>query len=122
MELIQNNIDDTNLINSVSETELIINDKSYLQSLILSNHQIVTDIDVNSIEKLTEEHVQQLLQTKPDLIIFGTGTAQLFPGTLLLAPIATQNIGFEIMNNKSASRTYNVLVTEERKVACLLIL
>ncbi|MCF6288529.1 MAG: MTH938/NDUFAF3 family protein [Proteobacteria bacterium] len=122
MHLIENTTTDINIINSVTTTELTINADNYQQSLILSNQQIVVDLNLISIDSLTPQHIEQLLLSNPDLIILGTGTTQKFPNTNLLSPIVQHNIGFEVMNNQAAARTYNVLVTEERKVACLLVL
>jgi len=69
---------------------------------------------------LTSQHINSLLDSNPEIIILGSGTEHKFPKVDLLSPIAKKNIGFEVMNNLSAARTYNILVAEERKVACLL--
>jgi uncharacterized protein len=39
-----------------------------------------------------------------------------------LARLAAQNIGIEVMDTAAACRTYNVLASENRKVAAILLL
>ena len=110
------------LITSINENSLVINKDEYDQSCIVSNNSLLTDLNITNIKELNSQHIDLLLSSKPELIIIGSGSQHVFPDVELLTPIAKLNMGFEVMNNKSASRTYNVLVAEERKVACLLII
>ncbi len=122
MELNQNSVGEYNTINKVSDDNIIINQKSHNQSCILSNNNLLLNLNLSSIDDITEIHIKQLLLTEPEIVLFGSGNVHQFPNIELLNPIAKLGIGFEVMNNKSAARTYNVLIAEERKVACLLIL
>jgi uncharacterized protein len=122
MELNQNEVDDVNLITSLTDNTLIINGKEYSQSCIVSNEIVNNDLKLNSITQLSPQHIIELLASKPEIVIFGSGITHQFPDVKLLEPIAKINIGFEVMNNQSAARTYNVLITEGRKVASLFIL
>jgi uncharacterized protein len=122
MKLNQNNIDNANLIMAVSNDGVNINKTHIKQSCIISNEHIILDLNLNSIEDLTIQHVDQLFSSNPEIIIMGSGDQHIFPPIELLTPIDNQNIGFEVMNNKSAARTYNILIAEERKVACLLVI
>ncbi len=122
MEIVANKDGNSNIITSVSTDEIIIGDKSILETCIVSNDNLITKLSINSIKDLTSKHIEDLLSSNPELIIIGSGSDHMFPETFLLGPIAINNIGFEVMNNQSASRTYNVLLAEERHVACLLII
>lgn len=122
MQLIENTESSAFLITAVNESSVIINNDEFEQSCIVSNNALVTDLNLTSVSELNTQHIELLLKSKPELIIIGSGAQHLFPDVNLLTPIAKLNIGFEVMNNKSASRTYNVLVAENRKVACLLII
>ena len=51
----------------------------------------------------------------------GTGPRQRFPHPRLTAPLTRAGIGVEVMDLQAASRTYNILVAEERKVAAALL-
>ena len=122
MELNQQKRDDVNLIKSVSSHSIEINGATFSHSLIVSNNAIISPLKLTNTDELNTDHIDQLLTSNPEIVLLGSGDSHTFPDVNLLQAIAKQNIGFEVMNNQSASRTYNVLVSEERKVACLLIL
>ena len=122
MELIENKDGTSNLINSIAHDKIIINGVTIKESCIVTNHALLTNINIHSIENLANIHIEHLLSTNPELILIGSGPEHVFPKTDLLTPVAKKNIGLEVMNNHSATITYNVLVAEERKVACLLII
>ena len=122
MQLIENKEEQSNIINSVNETHIIINQESIPESCIISNNNLMIGLTINCIEELNSSHIEFLLSSKPELVIIGSGTEHVFPDINLLNPIAKDNIGFEVMNNQSAARTYNVLIAEERIVSCLLII
>nr|MBP6655913.1 hypothetical protein [Propionivibrio sp.] len=50
-----------------------------------------------------------------------TGDQLRFPPTELLRPLIEAQKGIEVMDIKAACRTYNVLVSESRKVAAALL-
>ncbi len=121
MDLHQNTVEQANLITTINEKQIVVNDKAYSQSLIITKDSLIK-LSINKIADLTSEHIQQLLASNPEIVILGSGTNHQFPAVELLNPIALKNIGFEVMNNQSAARTYNILIAEERKAACLLII
>ena len=122
MELIQNKTESSNQIVSVSETEIVVNDERFSSSCMVSNRQILSDLDLSHIDELNSKHVQDLLSSHPEVILFGSGVVHQFPKVELLEPIAKSLVGFEVMTNSAAARTYNVMIAEERKVVCLLII
>jgi uncharacterized protein len=56
------------------------------------------------------------------VVVLSTGATQKFPRASLRAEFATRRIGLEVMEVGAASRTYNVLVGEERKVLAAILL
>lgn len=57
-----------------------------------------------------------VLALKPEIILLGTGTRQVFPPAAVMKHCLTNRIGLEVMNNASAARTYNILAGEGRQV------
>ena len=55
------------------------------------------------------------------LVLVGTGVRQVFPPPEFGAQFLSAGIGFEVMDTGAACRTFNVLVTEERRVVALLL-
>ncbi|VAW34621.1 hypothetical protein MNBD_GAMMA01-874 [hydrothermal vent metagenome] len=122
MQLIENIDPGVNVIIAVDNSSITLNEDVLLQTCIINNNCLLTDLSLTSLQGLEPVHIEHLLSTDPELIILGSGVQHIFPDVEILDPIATQNIGFEVMNNKSAARTYNILVAEGRKVACLLVI
>jgi uncharacterized protein len=57
-----------------------------------------------------------------EIVIVGTGAKHVFPKPDALRPIIEARIGFEVMHSAAACRTYNVLLSEGRKVGLLLMI
>jgi len=80
------------------------------------------DWRVASFDELSEAHFDYLLTLKPDVLLLGTGARQRFPHPRLYRSLTDAGIGVECMDTAAACRTYNILVTEDRKVAAAILL
>jgi uncharacterized protein len=77
---------------------------------------------VSSFESLTPEHFEALAQAAPEVVIFGSGAKLRFPHPRLTAELAKHRIGVETMDFGAACRTYNILMSEGRRVAVALLI
>ena len=59
---------------------------------------------------------------KPEVVIIGTGNRQAFLPPSVLAPFYQAGIGVECMTSGAAARSYNVLISEDRRVLALILL
>ena len=75
-----------------------------------------------SVEELRAEHLGALFELAPEVVVLSTGAKQLFPRAALRAEFASRRIGLEVMEVGAACRTYNVLVSEERRVLAAILL
>jgi uncharacterized protein len=57
-----------------------------------------------------------------EVVLLGTGRQQRFPSMQLMAALSRKGIGLEPMDTAAACRTYNVLMSEDRRVAAALLL
>lgn len=57
----------------------------------------------------------------PEVLLVGTGGRQQFLRPEVLRPLLAAGIGVEIMDTHAASRTYNILMAEGRRVVVALI-
>lgn len=80
------------------------------------------DWPVCSFGGLLQTHFDSVVAAGPDILILGTGRQQRFVAPALMAALIGKGIGIECMTNQAACRTYNLLVSEGRKVALALIL
>jgi uncharacterized protein len=55
------------------------------------------------------------------VLLIGTGPRQVFLRPDVLRPLLALGIGIETMTTQAAARTYNILMSEERRVLALLL-
>ncbi|MCW8854464.1 MAG: Mth938-like domain-containing protein [Gammaproteobacteria bacterium] len=110
------------VIDRYDDNSITINEKMFTQSLIVSNFQIIENWPVSEINDLSNQSLQAILELQPEVIIIGTGKQILFPRPENYSSIINMGIGIEFMNTGAACRTYNVLLSEDRKVAAGIII
>ena len=112
---------DALFVRSLGEKGIRVGDDYINKALILSEQELITDWGVAKVADINEESLQAVFDLQPELVIIGTGEKQVF----LAPPVQTlffkRNIGFEVMTTDAACRTFNVLVTEGRKVVAALL-
>jgi uncharacterized protein len=92
------------------------------EKCVVVSPQAVTDWTVAGFEALTAADFGFIADLAPEIVLFGTGTAQRFPRPELARALAATGAGLEIMDSKAACRTYNVLATEGRRVVAAILL
>ena len=110
------------MIRSYEPGIIRVNDETLHGSLVVSNDALVRDWPPTGVASLEAAHIDIILDLEPEIILLGTGHAQHFPDSELLREAIRRGIGFEIMDTSAACRTYNLLASEDRKVAAGLIL
>lgn len=88
---------------------------------ILVTAERVVALEAETIEAVGEEALEPLVELGVDLLLLGTGERFAVPPARLLAWLRERKIAFEPMTTPAACRTYNLLLTEERRVAALLL-
>ena len=83
---------------------------------------MIRDWPPRDVQSLTREYLAPLFDLAPEVVVLSTGELQQFPRAALRAEFATRRIGIEVMEVGAACRTYNVLVSEERKVLAAILL
>jgi uncharacterized protein len=108
-------------IRSYSPGRLVINDREYNESLIITPTQLITGWAVTSHNRLSPQSFEPILALKPDVLLVGTGVQHHFIPAALYQALSLQRIGVEVMSTHAACRTYNALMSEGRQVAAALI-
>jgi len=121
MELTLQNPGDHLFIRSVTKDGIRVVDDLYQSSIILSAGEIIPDWPVSSVDQLTTGTLEPLLGLHPEVVLIGTGATQKFLAPELLMFFYSRKIGIEVMTTDAACRTFNVLVSESRKVVAALI-
>ena len=109
-------------VRRVDRHSVTIVDRAFNASLLLAPDRVVEQWPVDDASMLDENHVDALLELKPELVILGTGERQRFPAAAFLAGFLRKGIGIEVMDNAAAARTYDLLAAEGRRVVAAFIL
>ena len=113
---------DANIITALGEDGLRIREQRYTASLLVSAETIVENWPVTGAATLRAQDWNEVLALEPELVLFGSGPRIEFPGAEALAPLLERGIGVEVMDTPAACRTYNLLLTEGRRVVAALLL
>jgi uncharacterized protein len=103
-------------------------DASWARQEVLSHSAVVTpsrllrDWPPRAFEDLRAAHMAILVDLAPEIVLLGSGADLRWPATEVVAPLTAAGIGFEVMNTAAACRTYNILMSDGRKVAAALLM
>lgn len=122
MKFALDNMVSGNQVRTYEPGRVQIRDDCYVASLIVSRDRLLTDWQPRHIDELQARHLRAVLEIHPEVLLLGTGDRQAFPEPETFIPLMDLGIGFEVMDNAAACRTYNILLAEERPVALALIL
>ncbi len=107
------------LIDSYQAGEIGVANTQYRQAIFLDEQQ-ATPLNLSSAADLSLTDVQAALDadadTRPELILIGTGAHAQMIQPRLYATLGQHGIGVEVMNTGAACRTFNVLRGEGRRV------
>jgi uncharacterized protein len=113
---------DSRTVRSYDSRAVRVADHTFTRSVLLSADRHVADWPPQSADLLTTEHLDAALALGPEVVLLGTGERQVFPDPRLFAHLAQNGVGFEVMDTGAACRTYNVLVSEGRRVVLAVII
>lgn len=92
-----------------------------VQRSVLVMPEDLRDWDIASFDALGVETFQRLAALPIEILLLGTGAKLRFPHPRLTQPLSAAGIGLEVMATDAACRTYNILRSEDRKVAAALL-
>lgn len=121
MKMTLDNAAGLNLISAYSDGQVKIHGVLYSGSLLILPTEIVTDWPVSDIASLDSKALRRIVQYQPEIVVLGTGAQQHFPDPRVFIPLMDANIGYEVMDNAAACRTFNILLSEGRNIALVLL-
>jgi uncharacterized protein len=88
----------------------------------LTPEAIATGWVPSGFDGLAEADFAHLLSYKPEVVLFGAGSAIRFPHPRLTRALTDARVGLEVMDTPAACRTFNILAAEGRVVVAALLL
>ncbi|HEY7905958.1 MAG TPA: MTH938/NDUFAF3 family protein [Wenzhouxiangella sp.] len=122
MQLTEHKPGDHYFIRSVAPNQVVIATQTHTSSVIVGAHLLEPNWPVSSLDELTPEAIEPLLKHQPEVVILGVGSEQCFPPTSIYHAFLSRQVGLECMTLQAASRTFNVLMSENRRALAALIL
>ena len=109
-------------IDAYSADSVTISNTDYAENLILTAEQVIENWQINDIANLTLDELAPVTSMGLEVLLLGTGEKLTFPPPKLMAELAALGVGLEVMDTAAACRTFNILVSEDRRVGAALVL
>lgn len=99
-----------------------VNQQRLTNSFLISSDTLITAWQPQSLASLETQHLTALFDIGAEVILIGTGKQQQLPNPAVWQALVSNGVGFEIMTTAAVCRTYNVLLSEARRVAAAIFL
>lgn len=121
MKLHLSNTEGLNLFTHVEPTSFGINGYRYNGNVAVLPTEVLPDWTSATLATLSVEDFAFIAARDIDIVLLGTGPRLSFPPRQLMRPLYETGRGVEVMDTPAACRTFNILVTEGRKVGAFLL-
>ncbi len=98
-----------------------IGENIYTHSILLTAGNIESLNEIQSLEDISNEILEKILAKHPDVILIGTGSQAQRPSSKQNLDWLNAGVGIETMDTQAACRTFNLLMSEDREVAAILL-
>ena len=122
MQIEFENLSNDYFISSYSKNYIVIKERKYFDRVILLGSAIDDCKDVNNLLNVSvfNNKIKQLNKIDYNFILFGTGkTTQKIP-LKIYEFVIKNNIPYEAMRSISAFKTYNILLSQGKKILAFL--
>lgn len=110
-----------NLFSGYGPGYVAINGVRYERSVIVLADRIV-GWEVSSFDDLDAPAFSALAGLPLEILILGTGATLRFPDASYSKILRAAGVGLEVMDTRAACRTYNILLSEDRRVGAALLM
>jgi uncharacterized protein len=109
------------VITSYGNFSFTVNNERLSTNIIITPDKVIT-WNITSIEKLSINHLQDIIAVKPEILLIGCGDKHHVLDHVIKFELKTYGITTETMQTGAACRTYNILLSEGRDLAAALIM
>lgn len=109
-----------NTVRKVERGSIVVGDRTYTGSIGLLAESVLESWPDRPFGELDEASLQPILAEEPELLIVGCGWGPVLPPRRLVFAMARAGIGVEVMDTPAACRTFNILISEDRRPGAIL--
>lgn len=114
--------DGQNVVTAYGDDYVSVNAVRHSSNVIVLPREVFPEWTDAKFETLVLADFERLASLDTEIILLGTGKQLRFPAPELMRPLIYAQKGLEVMDMQAACRTFNVLISEGRKVAAALLL
>jgi len=112
---------DTPAFRAYDDISLQVGDQRIETGLLLHRGCVTAPWGPEQLRELTPEHLADIFDAPPEVLLIGTGRTTSFPDAAVLEALEAAHIGIECMDTRAAARTYNILAAEGRHVSAAML-
>ena len=109
-----------NTVTGYGESFVTVNGERHEKNLVVLADRVFP-WEVEGFDSLAESDFSVFVDLDLEVLIVGTGARLRFPHPRLTRTLTEKRVGVEAMDLQAACRTYNILVSEGRRVAAALL-
>lgn len=121
MKMVLDDAADLNIVSAYEPGRVSIRGEPHATQLLVLPRRIQNEGLPKSVLQIDEQSLAPVIDADIRILIIGTGERQHFPPPEALGCLMQAHIGFEIMDNAAACRTFNIILGEGRDAALLLL-
>jgi uncharacterized protein len=110
-----------NLITAYSDSSVSIGNKIINRSSIIFPDSVIENIDLQKVSDFNGRNIKKIYDLSPEIILIGSVGDEKITKPDQFKKFYNKNISVEVMNLHAACRTFNILISEQRNVALILI-
>ncbi|NDY94537.1 Mth938-like domain-containing protein [Wenzhouxiangella limi] len=122
LNLTENRPGNHHYIRQIDDGLVVVNDRAFSASFLVGARLLEDHWPVRSLADLDEATVEPLVALQPELVLIGIGSRPQFPDARVQNLFFRHGIGLECMTLVAAARTFNVLMSEDRRALAGMIL
>ncbi len=107
-----------NAFSGYGQDHITINGQRHTRSMVV----LPSELRAWSPRSLDQCTFEELMDLPVEILLLGTGRKLRFPHPSVMVAFRQKGIGLEVMDTPAACRTYNILLSEERKVGAAIFL
>ncbi len=111
-----------NVISAYGDGRVIVKNEVVDSNIVITPEMIDRDRAPAGFDALDAEYFTTLLELNPEIVLIGTGAHLRFPDPGSTVCLLERGIGVEIMDTAAACRTFNILLSEDRRVIASLLM